>query len=192
MIEHDGICAGARIRSQPRCVSRIWRAHDPYGAPRTPRIATSRHYNVRCSGPYQGPSLPVSTRPRSSTCRAQVIGDVEIGEESSVWMNAVVRGDVHSIRIGAPHERPGRHGRARHAATRTRRHRRRRDDRARRDRARLHDRRSVPDRHGRDPAQRREIGADSIVAAGTLLTEGTTFAAAVAGDGQPRQGAAAR
>ncbi len=31
---------------------------------------------------------------------AQVIGDVEIGEESSVWMHAVVRGDVHWIRIG--------------------------------------------------------------------------------------------
>jgi len=32
---------------------------------------------------------------------AQVIGDVVIGEESSVWMNAVVRGDVNTIRIGA-------------------------------------------------------------------------------------------
>ena len=32
---------------------------------------------------------------------AQVIGDVEIGAESSVWMNAVVRGDVNFIRIGA-------------------------------------------------------------------------------------------
>ena len=31
---------------------------------------------------------------------AQVIGDVEIGEESSVWMCAVVRGDVDWIRIG--------------------------------------------------------------------------------------------
>jgi carbonic anhydrase/acetyltransferase-like protein (isoleucine patch superfamily) len=31
---------------------------------------------------------------------AQVIGDVEIGEESGVWMNAVIRGDVHWIRIG--------------------------------------------------------------------------------------------
>ena len=31
---------------------------------------------------------------------AQVIGDVEIGEASSVWMNAVVRGDVHYIRVG--------------------------------------------------------------------------------------------
>src|SRR5688572_29558883 len=32
---------------------------------------------------------------------AQVIGDVHIGAESSVWMNAVVRGDVNYIRIGA-------------------------------------------------------------------------------------------
>jgi carbonic anhydrase/acetyltransferase-like protein (isoleucine patch superfamily) len=31
---------------------------------------------------------------------AQVIGDVDIGEESGVWMSAVVRGDVHWIRIG--------------------------------------------------------------------------------------------
>src|SRR5262245_48388511 len=32
---------------------------------------------------------------------AQVIGDVEIGEESSVWMAVVIRGDVHQIRIGS-------------------------------------------------------------------------------------------
>ena len=32
---------------------------------------------------------------------AQVIGDVEIGENSSVWMNAVLRGDVNAIRVGA-------------------------------------------------------------------------------------------
>lgn len=31
---------------------------------------------------------------------AQVIGDVVIGEESSVWFNAVIRGDVNHIRIG--------------------------------------------------------------------------------------------
>jgi carbonic anhydrase/acetyltransferase-like protein (isoleucine patch superfamily) len=31
---------------------------------------------------------------------AQVIGDVEIGDESSVWMCAVVRGDVNVIRVG--------------------------------------------------------------------------------------------
>ena len=31
---------------------------------------------------------------------AQVIGDVDIGAESSVWMNVVMRGDVNHIRIG--------------------------------------------------------------------------------------------
>ncbi len=31
---------------------------------------------------------------------AQVIGDVTIGAESSVWMNVVMRGDVHRIRLG--------------------------------------------------------------------------------------------
>ena len=31
---------------------------------------------------------------------AQVIGDVEIGAESSVWMNVVMRGDVNTIRVG--------------------------------------------------------------------------------------------
>ncbi|HYY58873.1 MAG TPA: gamma carbonic anhydrase family protein [Pyrinomonadaceae bacterium] len=31
---------------------------------------------------------------------AQVIGDVHVGEHSSVWFNAVVRGDVFHIRIG--------------------------------------------------------------------------------------------
>ena len=32
---------------------------------------------------------------------AVVIGDVEIGEDSSIWPCTVVRGDVHRIRIGA-------------------------------------------------------------------------------------------
>lgn len=31
---------------------------------------------------------------------AQVIGDVVIGAESSVWMNVVIRGDVNHVRIG--------------------------------------------------------------------------------------------
>src|SRR5258705_7917332 len=31
---------------------------------------------------------------------AHVIGDVHLGEESSIWYNAVVRGDIHYIRIG--------------------------------------------------------------------------------------------
>jgi len=32
---------------------------------------------------------------------AQVIGNVHIGAESSVWMNVVIRGDVNRIRIGS-------------------------------------------------------------------------------------------
>ena len=49
---------------------------------------------------YQGhtPAFPESCYIDIS---AQVLGDVTLGEHSSVWMNAVLRGDVHSIRIGA-------------------------------------------------------------------------------------------
>lgn len=32
---------------------------------------------------------------------AMIVGDVEIGDHSSVWFNSVVRGDVDIIRIGA-------------------------------------------------------------------------------------------
>jgi len=32
---------------------------------------------------------------------AQVIGDVAIGAESSIWMNVVMRGDVNYIRLGS-------------------------------------------------------------------------------------------
>ena len=32
---------------------------------------------------------------------AQISGDVVLGEHASVWMNAVLRGDVYAIRIGA-------------------------------------------------------------------------------------------
>jgi carbonic anhydrase/acetyltransferase-like protein (isoleucine patch superfamily) len=31
---------------------------------------------------------------------AQIIGDVRIGEESSIWFNSVVRGDIYYIRLG--------------------------------------------------------------------------------------------
>ena len=57
------------------------------------------HYNHGVLRPYRGqfPRIDPSAFVDAS---AQVIGDVEIGEESSVWMCAVVRGDVHSIRVG--------------------------------------------------------------------------------------------
>jgi len=49
---------------------------------------------------YQG-KMPVIPASCYVDVSAQVIGDVELGEQASVWMNAVVRGDVNSIRIGA-------------------------------------------------------------------------------------------
>ena len=32
---------------------------------------------------------------------AAIVGDVEIGEQSSIWFNCVVRGDVNDVKIGA-------------------------------------------------------------------------------------------
>jgi carbonic anhydrase/acetyltransferase-like protein (isoleucine patch superfamily) len=49
--------------------------------------------------PYRG-TLPRVHPTAYIDDSAQVIGDVEIGEESSVWMCAVLRGDVNAIRIG--------------------------------------------------------------------------------------------
>lgn len=50
--------------------------------------------------PHKGikPVIPESCYVDES---AQIIGDVVLGEKASVWMNAVLRGDVHSIRVGA-------------------------------------------------------------------------------------------
>jgi len=49
---------------------------------------------------YRGvcPTVPESCYVDES---AQLIGDVVLGEHASVWMNAVLRGDVHEIRVGA-------------------------------------------------------------------------------------------
>jgi carbonic anhydrase/acetyltransferase-like protein (isoleucine patch superfamily) len=44
------------------------------------------------------PTIPASCYIDDS---AQIIGDVVLGEHASVWMNAVIRGDVFTIRIGA-------------------------------------------------------------------------------------------
>lgn len=49
--------------------------------------------------PYRG-RLPVVDPSAYIDASAQVIGDVEIGESSSVWMNVVIRGDVNTIRVG--------------------------------------------------------------------------------------------
>ncbi len=49
---------------------------------------------------YKGitPTIPQSCYVDDS---AQLIGDVVLGDHASIWMNAVLRGDVHSIRVGA-------------------------------------------------------------------------------------------
>ena len=49
--------------------------------------------------PHRG-RLPVLDPSAYVDQSAQVIGDVHIGAQSSVWMNVVIRGDVNSIRIG--------------------------------------------------------------------------------------------
>ncbi|MGA9769144.1 MAG: gamma carbonic anhydrase family protein [Blastocatellia bacterium] len=48
---------------------------------------------------YKG-TLPQIASTAFVEASAQVIGDVHIGEQSSVWFNCVIRGDVHYIRIG--------------------------------------------------------------------------------------------
>ena len=49
---------------------------------------------------YKGikPTIPASCYVDDS---AQIIGDVVLGEHASVWMNAVVRGDVHEARVAS-------------------------------------------------------------------------------------------
>jgi carbonic anhydrase/acetyltransferase-like protein (isoleucine patch superfamily) len=106
---------------------------------------------------------------------AQVIGDVEIGAESSVWMTVVIRGDVNFIRVGdrsniqdgtvvhVQHDtHPTRigndvtvgHGAIVHGCT-------------------IHDRVLVG--MGAIILNGATIGEDCIIAAGTLVTEGTTI-----------------
>ena len=106
---------------------------------------------------------------------AQVIGDVEIGEESSVWMNVVIRGDVNVIRIGdrtniqdgtvihvmrnthatrIGNEVTVGHAAILHGCT-------------------IHDRVLIG--MGSMLLNGAEIGEDSIVAAGTLIPEGKKF-----------------
>lgn len=49
--------------------------------------------------PYRG-QLPQVDSSALIQPGAQIIGDVRIGAESSLWFNVVARGDINSIRIG--------------------------------------------------------------------------------------------
>ena len=139
---------------------------------------------------YKGisPTVPASCYVDES---AQLIGDVVLGENASVWMNAVVRGDVHSIRVGANsniQDCSVLHGMLNqwpvivgdwvtvgHSVT-------------------LHGC-VVEDRcligMGVIILNGARIGAGSIIAAGTLIPEGTDRRAALAVDGRTRQNAQA-
>jgi carbonic anhydrase/acetyltransferase-like protein (isoleucine patch superfamily) len=70
-----------------------------YIAPRVAETGTflSRQADIRS---YQG-KRPVIAASAYIDGAAVIIGDVVIGEESSVWPCTVIRGDVHNIRIGA-------------------------------------------------------------------------------------------
>ena len=124
---------------------------------------------------YKG-RMPVVHETAYVDVSAQVIGDVAIGQESSVWMNAVVRGDVHSIRIGRRTNIQD--GTIVHVMRETH-------------PTVIHDEVTIGHGvivHGCTILNRVlvgmgaillngvEIGSDTIVAAGTLLTEGTTIA----------------
>jgi len=55
--------------------------------------------------PYVGPNHPKGIMPTISPKAfiapgAAIIGDVEIGEDTGIWFGCVVRGDVHTVRIG--------------------------------------------------------------------------------------------
>ena len=120
--------------------------------------------------PYRG-KMPVVQPSAYIDSTAQVIGDVVIGAESSIWMNTVVRGDVNYIRIGdrsnvqdltivhvqhdthptvIGHDVTIGHGAVVHGCT-------------------IHDRVLVG--MGAIILNGADIGEDSIVAAGTLVTE---------------------
>jgi carbonic anhydrase/acetyltransferase-like protein (isoleucine patch superfamily) len=120
--------------------------------------------------PYKG-RMPVVQPSAYIDDTAQVIGDVVIGAESSIWMNTVVRGDVNYIRIGdrsnvqdltivhvqhdthptvIGHDVTIGHGAVVHGCT-------------------IHDRVLVG--MGAIILNGADIGEDSIVAAGTLVTE---------------------
>lgn len=61
------------------------------------KLNSSTKTNIRSHGGY----TPKLSKNIYIDEAAVVIGDVELGDESSVWPCAVVRGDMHRIRIGA-------------------------------------------------------------------------------------------
>jgi gamma-carbonic anhydrase len=50
--------------------------------------------------PYQGKQPRIGAGAFVAE-NASLIGDVELGEDASIWFGAVLRGDIHFIRVGA-------------------------------------------------------------------------------------------
>jgi carbonic anhydrase/acetyltransferase-like protein (isoleucine patch superfamily) len=124
--------------------------------------------------PYRG-RLPVVDPSAYIDDSAQVIGDVTIGAESSVWMNAVIRGDVNVIRIGARSNVQD--GTVVHVMNDT--HPTRLGDDVTIGHGALIHGCTIKDRvligMGAIVLNGAVVGEDSIVAAGTLVTEGTVI-----------------
>ncbi len=137
---------------------------------------------------YKGiwPTIPDSCYVDES---AQVIGDVVLGENASIWMNAVVRGDVHYIRIGANsniQDNSVMHGMLNQWPVDRRRlgHRR-----PQRHAARLRGRRPLPHRHGRHHFERRAHRRRLDHRRRHADSRGDGDSARLAGDGRSRQSA---
>src|SRR5215467_10619978 len=81
---------------------------------------------------------------------ATIVGDVEIGDECSIWFNAVVRGDVNSIHIG--NEVSVGHNAIVHGCT-------------------IHEKVLIG--MGAIIMDNAEVGKNSIIAAGAVVLEGT-------------------
>ncbi len=82
---------GPRPKESAACFSPWPRAFGP---------GPSRYNHPLMLRPYRG-RVPTVHPTAFVDDTAQVIGEVEIGPDSSVWMQAAIRGDVNAIRIGA-------------------------------------------------------------------------------------------
>src|SRR5271154_6671922 len=70
---------------------------NPSPSPARGSVELGRQPDIR---PYRGKRPQIAASAYIDPA-AVIIGDVVIGEDSSVWPCTVIRGDVHHIRIGA-------------------------------------------------------------------------------------------
>ena len=105
---------------------------------------------------------------------AHVIGKVRMGADSSVWFNAVVRGDTDLIDIGPRRKRAG-WLRPAHRPRLPARHRPERDDRPQRHPAWLRGREGALIGMGATILNGAKIGKNCLVGANALVTEGKEF-----------------